>query len=206
MKISAVFSWWPWLQAHVHRQDPGENGRRIEHFIGENEQLSQINGKRPVYCQNLIIGGLRGKVTSRYSFETTRLVCLDGAPSRPYTISAHLLFRLRYKSLCLQVIPAPSCICPWPRLDAFRLRNTSPGRVSRDPHFIWFICKTGPGAATWHWNIVRQSWFSFPYLFSLDFHKDFMANCGWLRDKVKIALRCGATRWLPGCAEKYSRP
>jgi hypothetical protein len=29
----------PWLEAHEHRQDPGENGRRIEHFIGENEHL-----------------------------------------------------------------------------------------------------------------------------------------------------------------------
>jgi hypothetical protein len=29
-----------WLEAHEHRQDPGENGRRIEHFIGENEHLS----------------------------------------------------------------------------------------------------------------------------------------------------------------------
>ena len=28
-----------WLEAHEHRQDPGENGRRIEHFIGENEHL-----------------------------------------------------------------------------------------------------------------------------------------------------------------------
>jgi len=27
------------LEAHDHRQDPGENGRRIEHFIGENEYL-----------------------------------------------------------------------------------------------------------------------------------------------------------------------
>jgi hypothetical protein len=29
-----------WLEAHEHRQDPGENGRRIEHFIGENEHFS----------------------------------------------------------------------------------------------------------------------------------------------------------------------
>jgi hypothetical protein len=28
-----------WLEAHEHRQDPGENGRRIEHFIGENEYV-----------------------------------------------------------------------------------------------------------------------------------------------------------------------
>ena len=30
-----------WFEAHEHRQDPdrGENGRRIEHFIGENERL-----------------------------------------------------------------------------------------------------------------------------------------------------------------------
>jgi len=29
-----------WLETHEHRQDPGENGRRIEHFIiGENEHL-----------------------------------------------------------------------------------------------------------------------------------------------------------------------
>jgi hypothetical protein len=28
-----------WFEAHEHRQDPGENGRRIEHFIGENEHL-----------------------------------------------------------------------------------------------------------------------------------------------------------------------
>jgi len=27
------------FEAHEHRQDPGENGRRIEHFIGENEHL-----------------------------------------------------------------------------------------------------------------------------------------------------------------------
>ena len=26
-----------WLEAHEHRQDPGKHGRRIEHFIGENE-------------------------------------------------------------------------------------------------------------------------------------------------------------------------
>ena len=34
-KVSSL----PWLEAHEHRQDPGENGRRIEHFIGENEHL-----------------------------------------------------------------------------------------------------------------------------------------------------------------------
>jgi hypothetical protein len=29
-----------WLEAHDHRQDPGENGRSIERFItGENEHL-----------------------------------------------------------------------------------------------------------------------------------------------------------------------
>ena len=28
-----------WLGAHENRQDPGENWRRIEHFIGENEHL-----------------------------------------------------------------------------------------------------------------------------------------------------------------------
>ena len=33
------------------RQDPGENGRRIEHFIGENEHLYEIIGGRPVYCR-----------------------------------------------------------------------------------------------------------------------------------------------------------
>ena len=33
-----------WSEAHEHRQDPGENGRRIENFIGENEHLSQIIG------------------------------------------------------------------------------------------------------------------------------------------------------------------
>jgi len=27
------------VEAHEHRQDPGENGRRIEPFIGENEHL-----------------------------------------------------------------------------------------------------------------------------------------------------------------------
>ena len=27
------------MEAYDHRQDPGENGRRIEHFIGENEHL-----------------------------------------------------------------------------------------------------------------------------------------------------------------------
>jgi hypothetical protein len=61
-KVSSL----PWLEAHEHRQDPGENGRRIENFIVENEHLSQIIGGRPVYCQNLINGGRRGKVTSRY--------------------------------------------------------------------------------------------------------------------------------------------
>ena len=49
-----------WLEAHEHRQDPGENGRRIEHFIGENEHLYQIIGRRPVYCQKLINGPGRG--------------------------------------------------------------------------------------------------------------------------------------------------
>ena len=29
-----------WLEAYEHRQEPGENGRRIEHFIGENEYFS----------------------------------------------------------------------------------------------------------------------------------------------------------------------
>jgi hypothetical protein len=29
-----------WLEAHEHRQEPGENGRRIEQFIGENEHFS----------------------------------------------------------------------------------------------------------------------------------------------------------------------
>ena len=55
------------LEAHDHRQDPGENGRRIEHFIGENEHLYEIIGGRPVYCQKLINGGRRGKDTWRYS-------------------------------------------------------------------------------------------------------------------------------------------
>jgi len=38
-----------WLEAHEHRQDPGENGRRVENFFVENEHLSQIIGGRPVY-------------------------------------------------------------------------------------------------------------------------------------------------------------
>ena len=33
-KVSSLPGW-----RHEHRQDPGENGRRIEHFIGENEHL-----------------------------------------------------------------------------------------------------------------------------------------------------------------------
>jgi hypothetical protein len=55
-----------WLEPHEHRQDPGENGRRIEHFIGENEHLYEIIGGRPVYCQKLINGGRRGYDTWRY--------------------------------------------------------------------------------------------------------------------------------------------
>ena len=54
------------MEAHEHRQDPGENGRRIEHFIGENEHLYEIIGGRPVYCQKLINGPGRGKETRRY--------------------------------------------------------------------------------------------------------------------------------------------
>jgi hypothetical protein len=75
---------------NTHRQDPGENGRRIENFIGENEHLSQIIGGRPVYCQNLINGGRRGKVTSRYQINSLFLslsifLCLS--PSLPPSLS-----------------------------------------------------------------------------------------------------------------------
>ena len=55
-----------WLEAMEPRQDPGENGRRIEHFIGDNEHLQLITGGRPVYCQNLISGGRLGLDSSRY--------------------------------------------------------------------------------------------------------------------------------------------
>jgi hypothetical protein len=55
------------LEAHDHRQDPGENGRRIEHCIGENEHLYEIIGGRPVYCQKLINGPGRGNDRWRYS-------------------------------------------------------------------------------------------------------------------------------------------
>jgi hypothetical protein len=54
-----------WLGAHEHGQDPGENWRRIEHFIGENEHLNLIRGRRPVYCQNLFKGGRPGLGTER---------------------------------------------------------------------------------------------------------------------------------------------
>ena len=73
-----------WLEAHEHRQDPGEKVRKIENFIGENEHLSQIIGGRPVCCQNLINRGRRGKVTSRYyrgggiSISLTRIYSLTG--------------------------------------------------------------------------------------------------------------------------------
>ncbi len=68
------------VEAHEHRQDPGENGRRIENFIGENEHLSQIIGGRPVFCQNLINGGRRGKVTSRYYTPTLLAVSCSCLP------------------------------------------------------------------------------------------------------------------------------
>ena len=99
-----------WLEAHEHRQDPGENGRRIEKFIGENEHLSQIIGGRPVYCQKLINGGRRGKVTWRYKqyflqkkslFVTEMLRALPPLPPPPPRSFLYLLLLLLLRLLLL---------------------------------------------------------------------------------------------------------
>ena len=107
-KVSSL----PWLEAHEHRQDPGENGRRIENFIGENEHLSQIIGGRPVYCQNPINGGRRGKVTSRYRAVTSRnnspATVSVGTPSDQLRISAFVVRKL-IKLLRFGRSAAPVC-------------------------------------------------------------------------------------------------
>ena len=103
-----------WLEAHEHRQDPGENGRRIENFIGENEHLSQIIGGRPVYCQNLINGGRRGKVTSRYDLEIWgSLVCTISRDPKPCSaVSPHIARRAERPSRFRLVIVGRLVITP----------------------------------------------------------------------------------------------
>ena len=115
-----------WLEAHEHRQDPGENGRRIEKFSGENEHLlahlSQIIGGRPVYCQNLINGGRRGKVTSRY-MRTAACASKHDTGSVPSTRNA-------------RVYPVLVQACPACWLFRARLWSEAKGRESsreRDP-------------------------------------------------------------------------
>ncbi len=72
-----------WLEPHEHRQDPGENGRRIEHFIGENEHLYEIIGGRPVYCQKLINGGRRGYDTWRHMVPHGNIMIIHAAGVGP---------------------------------------------------------------------------------------------------------------------------